>query len=61
MVAGRTGRPRDDLPLVKTTLLLPPPLWRAAKVRAVDERTNLKQIVVKALQAYLRTPLKEPR
>jgi hypothetical protein len=61
MVARRTGRPREELPLVKTTLLLPPPLWRAAKLRALDERTNLKQVVVNALQAYLRTPTKEPR
>jgi hypothetical protein len=39
----------------------PPPRWRAAKHRALDERTNLKQVVVNALQAYLRTPKKEPR
>jgi hypothetical protein len=38
-----------------------PPLWRAAKLCALDERTNLKQVVVNALQAYLRTPKKEPR
>jgi hypothetical protein len=61
IVARRTGRLREEPTLVKTTLLLPPPLWRAAKVRALDERTNLKQIMVNALQAYLKTPKKEPR
>lgn len=44
----------------KTSLELPEPLWRAAQIRALDEHTSLKQIMVNALQAYLRTPKKEP-
>ena len=56
---GPAGPERS--PLVKTTLLLPPPLCRAAKLRVLRERTNLEQVVVNARPAYLRTPKKEPR
>jgi hypothetical protein len=41
---------------VKTTIDLPQALWRAAKVRAMDERRDLRSIVIEALKAYLRTP-----
>jgi len=41
---------------VKTTVDLPLALWRAAKVRAMDERTDLRQIVIAALAAYLKSP-----
>lgn len=40
---------------VKTTVDLPESLWRAARIRAIDERTNLRRVVIKALEAYLRT------
>jgi hypothetical protein len=42
-------------PTVKTTVDLPEPLWRAVKIRALDERTDLRSIVIAALEAYLRT------
>jgi hypothetical protein len=38
----------------KTTLELPDPLWRAAKIRAMDERANLRAVVIAALEAYLK-------
>ena len=38
---------------VKTTVDLPESLWRAAKVRALDERTDLRQVLMAALLAYL--------
>lgn len=41
---------------VKTTVDLPESLWRAAKVRALDERTDLRRVLLAALRAYL-----EPR
>ena len=44
---------------VKTTVELPEALWRAAKVRAMDERTDFKAIVVAALEAYLRPKRRE--
>ena len=43
-------------PVVRTTIEFPPAVWRAAKIRAMDERTDLRTIVVKALRAYLATP-----
>lgn len=38
---------------VKTTVELPESLWRAAKIRAMDERTDLRTILIAALSAYL--------
>ena len=40
--------------VVRTTVQLPPALWRAAKVRAMDERSDLRAIIIAALRAYLR-------
>ena len=41
---------------VKTTVDLPQELWRAAKIRAMDEQTDLRSIVIAALRAYLEMP-----
>jgi hypothetical protein len=61
MATPQRRRPtKEDIPVKKTSLELPEPLWRAAQIRALDEHTSLKQIMVNALQAYLRTPKKEP-
>jgi hypothetical protein len=42
---------------IKTTVDLPEPLWRATKIRALDERTDLRSVVIAALETYLRTEL----
>lgn len=39
--------------IVKTTVELPHDLWRAVKVRAVGEGTDLRGIIVLALRQYL--------
>ncbi len=39
--------------MVKTTLLLPEDLWRAARVRALDERTNLRILLIRGLELVL--------
>ena len=39
--------------VVKTTVDLPRALWRAAKVRAMDEQSDLRRIIIAALEAYL--------
>ncbi len=44
--------------MVKTTVDLPEALWRAAKIQAMDERTDLRQVVIAALEAYLKTKAK---
>ena len=38
---------------VKTTVDLPQDLWRAAKIRAMDDLTDLRSVVIAALKAYL--------
>jgi hypothetical protein len=45
---------------VKTSFFLPDRLWELAKARAAKERRSLGEILVDALRAYLRTPLKSP-
>jgi hypothetical protein len=40
---------------VKTTVDLPEDLWRRAKMRALDERTDLRSVMIAALDAYLKT------
>jgi hypothetical protein len=46
------GKKRTEK-IVKTTVELPHDLWRAAKVRAMDEGSDLRGIIVLALQQYL--------
>jgi len=49
------GHPRQEgEKTVKTTIDLPQALWRAAKVRALDEGSDLRSVVIKALAAYLK-------
>jgi hypothetical protein len=38
---------------VKTTVDLPEDLWRAAKIRAMDDHTDLRSVVIAALKAFL--------
>jgi hypothetical protein len=46
----------SDSELVKTTVELPTDLWRAAKIRAMDERVDLRTIFIRALEAFLNHP-----
>jgi hypothetical protein len=41
---------------VKTTVELPQQLWRAAKIRAMDDHTDLRSVVIAALRSYLQAP-----
>ena len=43
---------------VKTSVELPEALWRAAKMRAVDDRTDLRSVIVEALEKHLGLPRK---
>ncbi len=49
--------PEEDLPMKKTALALPEPLWRQLKIRALDEHDTFQHIIVKAATAYLKTSL----
>jgi len=45
---------------VKTTVDMPEDLWKATKIRAVEEGSDLRAVVIAALEAYLKTkPRKE--
>lgn len=39
---------------VKTTVVLPRALWEAARIHAIEERTDFRTVVIKALDAYLK-------
>jgi hypothetical protein len=45
---------RSDSDTVKTTVELPGELWRAAKIRAMDERADLRTVLIRALEDYLK-------
>jgi len=51
---------RSDSDTVKTTVELPGELWRAAKIRAMDERADLRSVLIRALEDYLKTDEAEP-
>ena len=51
---------RTDSDTVKTTVELPGELWRAAKIRAMDERADLRTVLIRALEEYLRDDQPEP-
>jgi hypothetical protein len=38
---------------VKTTVDLPQDLWRAAKIRAMDDHSDLRSVIIAALRDYL--------
>ena len=41
---------------IKTTVGLSPSLWRRTRIRAVEERRDLQDVVADALELYLKTP-----
>ncbi len=45
-----TKEPGDT---VKTTIRVPRALWKALRIRAVEDETSAEALVVKALEAYL--------
>lgn len=53
MTPKATARPKGA-GTVKTTLELPEPLWREAKIRAMDERSDLRSVVIEALESFLK-------
>ncbi len=39
---------------VKTSIEIPEEVWRAAKIRAMDEKKNFQDIVAEALREFLK-------
>ena len=44
--------------MVRTTLELPEDLWRAAKMKALEDRSDLRTVIMAALERYLREQAK---
>ncbi len=40
--------------LMKTSVWLPESLWKRAKIRAVEERADLRDVIIAALELYLK-------
>jgi hypothetical protein len=43
---------------MKTSIEIPEEVWRAAKIRAMDEHRNLQDVVAEALREFLKKPKK---
>jgi hypothetical protein len=52
--------PLSQVLFIQTTVQLPPELWRAAKIRTIEERIEWRELLRKALVLYLTTPLPTP-
>ena len=48
----------DKAETVKTTVVLPAPLWESARIHAIEERTDFRTVVIRALEAYLKASKK---
>jgi hypothetical protein len=61
----KTSPPKAAQPptpeFVPTTVGLPLPLWTALKMRVAQERSTLREVCAKAIEAYLKTPVPERR
>jgi hypothetical protein len=56
---GRPLMPKPDkAETVKTTVVLPAPLWESARIHAIEERTDFRTVVIRALEAYLKASKK---
>ena len=45
--------------MVRTSLALPEDLWKETQHRAIETRSSLRQIVIDALEAHLKTSPKK--
>jgi hypothetical protein len=50
--------PTPRVPVKKTSLAIAEPLWRAVKIRAIEEGRDAQELVADALTRYLKTPRK---
>mgnify|MGYP002155001072 CR=1 FL=1 len=49
---------KSEEPMIRCSIKLPETLWREARIRALDERDEFQRLVARALELYLKTPLK---
>ena len=50
----RASRFGEGVKTVKTSVEIPEDVWRAAKIRAMDEKKNFQDIVAEALKEFLK-------
>ena len=58
-MAKRAKYRGSEEPRVKTSLQVPVGLWKAVKIRAAEQRTDFRSIVIAALESYLKVGQKE--
>jgi hypothetical protein len=49
----RTTEAKPDQDVIKTTVHLPEPLWRQAKIAALEDRRDLRDLIIEGLQSVL--------
>lgn len=49
---------RDVEVTIKTSIEMPRELWRQVGIRAAEEETRRREILIRALETYLATPVK---
>jgi hypothetical protein len=48
------GKPREEVEsVIRTSVELPETLWHKAKQRALDERTDLRALIIRGLELIL--------
>lgn len=52
--ARKPSSTKDELSMVKTTLLLPEELWQRAKIRALEEHRDLRDLLIEGLEWVLK-------
>ena len=52
-IKQRPKSTRKGVPVVKTTVHLPEDLWRKAKIRALEERVDLRDLIIEGLNSVL--------
>jgi hypothetical protein len=50
--------PEKAVDRAKTSIRMPRQIWKAAHIRALDEGRDLQDVIVSALELYLKTPVK---
>lgn len=51
---ARKSTERAGESVVKTSLYLPEPLWKAAKIRALEEGCDLRDLIIRGLEMVVR-------
>jgi len=49
----RKAAAKPDQAVIKTTVHLPEPLWRQAKIAALEDRKDLRDLIIEGLRVVL--------